>query len=151
VRDDGKAPDDVAHDGRFTGRFTALAQAGDVSLTGVVSGPAIRAERVPTTVQVSPQSAVVGGSVEFDARTTVHPEDGVRGKVTLRNSTNAPKRVHLELDGAPDAKASVSPATAFDMAPGDSTKGFTVRFGRDAKVGRGAFLTLKLVDDATPS
>ncbi len=149
VRDDGRAPDDHAHDGRFAGTFTAPGQDGDVSLSGIVSGPAISSERVPVTVQVSAQGPVVQGTVEFGGDATVHPGDVVHGKLTTRNAANAPKRVHLVLDGA-EAHAAVSPNGAFDLPPGDSTRDFTVAFGRDAPIG-GASVTLKLVDDATPA
>ncbi|MEV5749782.1 vWA domain-containing protein [Actinoallomurus sp. NPDC052308] len=150
VRDDGRAPDDTAHDGRFAGTFTAPPGAGDVSLSGTVSGPAIRAERVPVTVRVDANEPVLRGNVQFDDRTTVHPGGVVHGRLTLRNGTTTPRRVRLALDGAPDARAALSPAGDIDMPPGDSTRDFSVAFGKDAGLG-GASLTVKVVDAADPS
>jgi hypothetical protein len=149
VRDDGEAPDDTAHDGRFAGTFTAPDQPGDVSLVGVVSGPALRAERVPVTVHVTPQGPVVQGTVTFDSGTTVHPGAVVRGALAARNNANAPQRVRLVLDGAA-AAASLAPSMAFDLAPGESTKDFTVTFSAAAAEG-GRSMTVKLVDAAAPS
>lgn len=151
VRDDGQAPDDTAHDGRFAGTFTAPDTAGALSLTGVVTGPGIRAERVPVTVRVGEAGPAVQGRLRFeDAGGVVYPGSAVRGALDLRNTTDSAQRVRLRLSAPSAAAATVSPQAGFAVPPGDSTREFTVTFGADAALG-GTSLTLALTDEADPA
>ncbi|MFI0370817.1 vWA domain-containing protein [Actinomadura sp. 1N219] len=146
IRDDGKAPDDRAGDGRYAGTFDAPPRPGDITMTGVVSGYGIRAEKVPVTVAVSAQGPALQGRVAFTSGPVVHPGDEVRGKVTMENG-GAPVRGRLVLDGAGSSRASLSGPVDLTIAQGRTTHPFTVKFPRDAGLG-GTSPTVKIVDAA---
>ncbi|GGS64181.1 hypothetical protein GCM10010176_003140 [Nonomuraea spiralis] len=146
VRDDGRAPDDKEHDGRYAGVLTAPQAPGDVTLTGVVSGTGIRAERVPTTVTVGAAAATVQGQIEFGGDGTVRQGEAVRGLVRVRNDSAAPKRVRLSFQGVAGVPPALEPAGPFTVPPGDSATDFTVRFGKDAALG-GTSMEVRLADD----
>ncbi|MFC4591239.1 vWA domain-containing protein [Sphaerisporangium corydalis] len=148
LRDDGETPDDRANDGRYAGTFQAPQTAGDITLTGVVAGTGIRAERVPITVKVGAPETVTQGRVEFFTDGTVRRGTTIRGRLTMRNATSSARRVRLQLDG--DTAADVAPAAGFELPPGDSVKDFVVRFGANAALG-GATLTVRLVDERDQS
>ena len=147
MRDDGKAPDDKADDGRYAGTFTTPPQPGDVTFLGDVSGPGLRAEQVPVTLTVGAESPSLLGRVEFGGGAAVNPGKAVRGTVTVKNDTGRTVRARLMLDGPPQTRAAVSPGGGFAVPPGASTHDFTVPFGKDAALG-GTSLTVRLVDEA---
>ncbi|MEV4670739.1 vWA domain-containing protein [Actinomadura sp. NPDC049382] len=147
IRDDGKAPDDRAGDGRYAGTLTAPSQPGDLTFTGVVSGYGVHADRLPVTVAVSAQAPVLQGRVEFSSDPVVHPGAEVRGKVTMENA-GAPVRGRIIMDGAGQAGgATLGGGTDLAIGTGTSTRPFTVRFPEDAALG-GTSMTVKVVDAA---
>ncbi|GAA4232679.1 hypothetical protein GCM10022254_33220 [Actinomadura meridiana] len=149
VRDDGRAPDDRAGDGRYAGTFDAPPRPGDLTFTGVVSGYGVRAEKVPVTVAVTAEGLPVQGRVAFSSGAVVHPGGEVRGKVTMENKA-APARGRLVLEGSGRARATLAGATDLAIGSGTTTHPFTVRFPPDAGLG-GTSLTVKVVDAADPS
>ncbi|MFI6497916.1 vWA domain-containing protein [Nonomuraea typhae] len=150
VRDDGRAPDDKAHDGRFAGTFIAPQTPGEVSLTGMVSGTGIRAERVPIAVKVSGQETITQGQIEFDGDGTVRQGAAVQGRLIMRNGAGAPTQVLLSLQGPAGAGARLTPGSPFALPPGDSTSNFAVHFG-DGTAPGGVSLTVRLADAGDPS
>ncbi|XRQ12187.1 choice-of-anchor X domain-containing protein [Actinomadura welshii] len=146
IRDDGKAPDDRAGDGRYAGTFTAPQTPGDVTFTGVVSGYGVRAEKVPVTVAVGAQAPALQGRVAFTSDPVVHPGTEVSGTVTMEN-TGAPVRGRLVLEGSGRARAALAGGTDLTLAQGTTTRPFTVAFPADAGLG-GTSLTVKVVDPA---
>ncbi|GAA2432425.1 hypothetical protein GCM10010191_53060 [Actinomadura vinacea] len=145
VRDDGKAPDDVARDGRYAGTLTAPGTAGDVTFTGVVSGEGIRAERVPVTVGVSADAPVLQGRIAFDSEAEVRPGAAVEGTLTMENA-GGPVNARLVLEGPSQAATTLS-AADLAVRQGRSDHPFQVRFGPQAALG-GTSLTVKAVDPA---
>lgn len=143
VRDDGKAPDDKAHDGSYAGTFTAPSAPGDLKLTGVVTGDGIRAENIPVTVAVSAEAPPLLGRVTFDNPATLHPGATVNGTVTMENG-GAPLNARVVLDGSSEAHATVS-ATDFTVPTGTTKHDFAITFGHDARLG-GASLKVKVAD-----
>ncbi|MEU8346431.1 vWA domain-containing protein [Spirillospora sp. NPDC048832] len=147
IRDDGKAPDDRAGDGRYAGTFTAPGRPGDLTFTGVVSGYGIHADKLPVTVAVGAQAPVLQGRVEFSADPVVHPGAEVRGKVTMENA-GAPVRGRIVLEGAGRAGGAVLAGnTDLAIGTGATSRPFTVRFPDDAALG-GTSMTVKVVDAA---
>ncbi|MFI7419975.1 vWA domain-containing protein [Nonomuraea sp. NPDC049684] len=150
VRDDGSAPDDREHDGRYAGVFAAPRGPGDVTLTGVVAGIGIRAERVPTTVTVGSAETVVQGQIEFDGDGTVRQGEVVRGRVTVHNGASSPRRARLALRSVAGVRATPAPDGPVTLPPGDSTTPFAIGFGKDAALG-GASVEVRLADDGDPA
>jgi hypothetical protein len=144
VRDDGKSPDDRAHDGRYAGTFTAPDRAGDLTFTGVVSGYGVLAEKVPVTVAVSANAPALQGRVEFSSNAVVYPGSQVTGTVSMENGgPQVPGR--LVLEGSERARATLRGSTDFTIQPGRTTRAFSVAFPRDAGLG-GSSLTVKVVN-----
>jgi hypothetical protein len=69
--------------------------------------------------------------------------------VSFNNGTGNTVRARLALDGPAQSAATIRPAQPFDLPSGESTKDFTVDFGRQAKLG-GTSVQVKVVDDADP-
>ncbi|MFA1548394.1 choice-of-anchor X domain-containing protein [Actinomadura chokoriensis] len=146
IRDDGRAPDDQADDGRYAGTLTAPSRPGELTFTGVVSGYGVHAEKVPFTVAVSAQAPALQGRVEFSSGPVVRPGAEVHGKVTMENG-GAPVHGRLMLEGSGRAHAELRGDTDLTIGQGATTSPFTVRFPADAGLG-GTSLTVKVVDAA---
>ncbi|WP_170991134.1 vWA domain-containing protein [Herbidospora galbida] len=148
VTDEGVAPDDKAHDGRYAGTFTAPQTAGQIDLVGEVVGDGIRAERVPVRLRVSPPETIIQGTVKFEHDGVVTQGQTVPGRLSMRNDTGTPRSVRLQVEGA--AKATLTPGTTFDLPAGDFEQDFTVAFPADAPLG-GTAVTVRLVAEDDPS
>jgi hypothetical protein len=146
MHDDGKAPDDKAHDGRYAGSFTAPNTEGDVTFTGLVSGPGIHAENVSVPSSVSSAPQAVQGRVIFDAPDTVHPGDTVKGRVEMENGTSSTLNDRIVLEAPDSARATLS-GGEITVPPGRSTRDFKITFGNDAGLG-GTSLMVKVADSA---
>jgi hypothetical protein len=150
IRDDGQAPDDIKNDGRYAGTYEAPAAQGRMTFVGVVTGPGIQAEKLPTTIQVSDTAQVAVGQVRFGNHSgTVHPGDSVPVDISLENPTNAVINARVTAAG-PGTQPSLSGASAVAVKPGKSAVRYRLTFPKDGPFG-GRETTVQVVDAANGS
>ncbi|MBB5959578.1 hypothetical protein FHS29_006199 [Saccharothrix tamanrassetensis] len=151
LTDDGTGSDPTAGDGTFTGSTTIPAGVtGSLRFTGHVTGIGISGDHpvANATVAVGP-APVRAAAVMPNIHDEVAPGGSVTRRVTVTNSTGAPKRVRVRLvqeDGHP-----ITVAGAVHEAPAGNS-GFDARLDFGGDVPEGVVVgTLVLVDDEQPS
>lgn len=149
VRDDGKQPDDRAGDGTFSGTLTTPRATGDLTVTGMVTGPGVYARNLPLTLQVADTSQRPIAQLRLDVPDELWAGQDITGMVSVENPTNALLRARLVMsDVSPGVRMGVSPPAVIDLPVGSSARDIVLTLQPGSTLGGSSF-TLQLVDDSS--
>jgi Mg-chelatase subunit ChlD len=145
VRDDGRQPDEKAHDGTWSGTVRAPASGG-FTISGVVTGPGVRARTVSLDMSVSAVGTVPRIHLQVPAPTQLWAGRIVSGELSADVPGDRPLPIRLvTADTGSDLRIALSPRSTFRLPAGSSSRkvSFTVLAGS----GLGpTTLTLRAVD-----
>ncbi|WP_162684179.1 vWA domain-containing protein [Streptomyces populi] len=136
LADDGRGPDNRAHDGEFSARITVPKTAtGALTFVGVMAGEGIAGDQRPYVTEAVAAAPRLTAAIVLDDH-EVNPGGTATGRLELRNSDSAAHRLRLAwVDGTADKDLTVRPQ-ALTVRPGAVTRvPLGLAFGENARPG----------------